>query len=69
MVAIMLHTDQAITRVKDILQHVKKAELARRAEVPESTLRDLETPDWKPNAGTLQKLEQAALEIEREKAA
>lgn len=62
----MLHTEQAIERVVSVLQHVKKAELARRAGVPESTLRDLGRPDWTPTASTLQRLEQAALEIGRE---
>ena len=62
----MLHTQQAIDRVVSVLQHVKKAELARRADVPESTLRDLGRDDWTPTASTLHRLEQAALEIERE---
>lgn len=62
----MLHTDRAMERVVGVLQYIKKAELARRAELPESTLRDLGRPDWKPNASTLQKLEQVAIEIEQE---
>lgn len=62
------YIEQAIQRVIGVLQHVKKAELARRAGVPESTVRDLGGPDWKPNAATLEKLELAAIVIERETA-
>lgn len=63
------YVEQAKARVRSALAHVKKAELARRAGVPESTVRDLNEADWTPNAATLQKLEEAAIEIEREKAA
>lgn len=64
-----LHVEQAIKRVVDIANLVTKTELARRAGVNESTVRDLGEPDWKPNAGTLRKLEKAAIEIGHERAA
>jgi ribosome-binding protein aMBF1 (putative translation factor) len=62
------YVEQAVQRVIRAVGVVKKSELARRAGVPESTLRDLGKDDWTPNAATLQKLEEAAIEIERERA-
>lgn len=62
------YVEHAINRVLETVKTVKKAELARRAGVPESTLRGMGEPDWKPNAATLEKLELASIEIERERA-
>jgi predicted transcriptional regulator len=63
------YVDKAVQRVVAIAQRVKKSDLARRAGVPESTLRDLGHDGWAPNASTLRKLEAAAIQIEIEQAA
>lgn len=61
-----LHVEQAIRRVVGAISRTSKAALAQRSGVAESNLRDCENPDWRPNTKTLEKLERAAIEIERE---
>lgn len=63
------YVELAIKRVEAVAAIVTRLELGRRAGVNESTIRDLGSPGWTPNAKTLAKLEAAAILIEQEIAA
>lgn len=58
--------DRVITRVRAYLQHLAdtgvpapRVHLARRANINESVIRNIEAPDWNPTIETLRKLERA----------
>jgi Meiotically up-regulated gene 113 len=59
---------RAVNRVRRAIQATSKAEVSRRSGVAESNLREAGEPTWRPNTATLEKLERAAQEIERERA-